>query len=76
MEVESCMSEVESLIQSRKLEVAMPCVGSGVMAGMDAWKIHAVSCVVRIGGELLCTEEKVKTGIKICKSRVDNSIKM
>ena len=46
------------------------------MASMGAWKIHVVSCGVRIGGELLRAEEKVKTGIKICKNRVDNSIKM
>ena len=54
----------------------MLCGESGAMAGMDAWKIHVVSCGVRIGGELLRAEKKVKTGIKICKNRVDNSIKM
>ena len=54
----------------------MLCGESGIMAGMDAWEIHVVSCGVRIGGELLRAEEKVKTGIKICKNRVDNSIKM
>ena len=76
MEVESCRLEVESLIQSRKLEVVMLCGESGIMAGMDGREIHVVSCVVRIGAELLRAEEKVKTGIKICKNRVDNSIKM
>ena len=46
------------------------------MAGMDVREIHVVSCGVRIGVELLRAEEKVKTGIKICKSKVDNSIKI
>ena len=76
MEVESCMSEVKSLIQSRKLEAVMLCGESGIMVRMDVRKIHVVSCGVRIGVELLRAEEKVKTGIKICKNRVDNSIKM
>ena len=58
------------------MEVVMLCGESGIMAGMHAWKIHVVSCGVRIGGELLRAEEKVKTGVKICKNRVDNSIKM
>ena len=44
--------------------------------GDGRWKIHAVSCGVRSGRELLRTEKKVKTGIKICKNRVDNPIKM
>ena len=46
------------------------------MVGMDAWEIHMVPCGVRSVGELLRAGEKVKTGIKICKNRVDNSIKM
>ena len=49
---------------------------SGIRAGMDGREIHVVSCGVRISVELLRAEEKVKTGIKICKNRVDNSIKM
>ena len=46
------------------------------MAWMSDWWSHVVSCGVRVGVELLRAEEKVKTGIKICKNRVDNSIKM
>lgn len=60
MEVESCRLEVESLIQSWKLEIVMLCGESGIMAEMDAREIHVVSCGVRIGGELLLTEGKAK----------------
>ena len=54
------MSEVESLIQSWKLEVVTLCGESGIMAGMDGWEIHVVPCGVRSVGELLGAKEKVK----------------